>query len=604
MIMKTKVETEAYASRFDTWMEVQKSLVENTAHDLEIHGNFLPKDVQIYLKNKLEYHKKDKMIYDIYVTYPDDNIVCGTGWVPEEDFKATQSSWYTKPFSTGKTSFIPPYLDVDTKKIIVTISTPIRKDGHIIAILGVDIFIETLVNMIQKADLGEDSYAFLLDENKNVMVHKNPQFKFDPENLILFENLYKQNKDDMEQIYDPVKKGAVEVRDYDHYRRYLIATKLQSSGWNFGIAKSTKEFNNLKYTMFFIFVVSVFFSFLIVYFMIKKVLTQILEPIDDIKNKTHLLENYDLSIRLSSQTQDEIGDMSQCLDRFLDSLSTMIADIQIKSTKLSQCSKDLEGFMEHINASMKNVEGASQLTGYSVECFYQTIKQVSLSIEELLQNSKKTLSFAQQGGGEIEKTLLGISHIQNVVDDCALSVQNLKEKTKGIQKILYVISNIASQTNLLALNATIEAARAGAGGKGFEVVAKEVKKLAEDTTLATNQIHEVIDELQKENDDVVFKIGKITDEVYKSVEISNHTKSSFFDIISQSENLDKQIDMISKSTQKQERTLSEIVEQSNEISKNLKEHRCFLESSYGSIQEVLDVSCHLYGMTQKFKMKK
>ena len=166
---KTKEETGKYAANFDIWLEKQKELVNGVAQNFEINNNFEEESVKDYLKQKIEYYKTEGQITDLYIAFEDKRLICASGWVPDAGFDPTGRGWYKAAIAEGKAIFTAPYQDAQTKKMVVTVATPLKSNGKIIGVIGIDIFVDIITEVVKKTDAGKNSYAFLIDKENNII---------------------------------------------------------------------------------------------------------------------------------------------------------------------------------------------------------------------------------------------------------------------------------------------------------------------------------------------------------------------------------------------------------------------------------------------------
>ncbi len=234
----------------------------------------------------------------------------------------------------------------------------------------------------------------------------------------------------------------------------------------------------------------------------------------------------DLTKRLSSERQDEIGVLAGWFDAFLERLNKIIVDIGINAesvttssaevllvaAQISQGSEDMSerantvaAATEEMSSNMDSVAAASEQAATNVTMVSDSAGQMKITLNEVAQNCDKARGIADRASARVE----------NASGKVAL----LGEAAREISKVTEVITDIAEQTNLLALNAAIEAARAGEAGKGFAVVAGEIKGLAAQTADATMDIRKKIQGIQNSTDDTVSEVGNISQVIIEVNEI-------------------------------------------------------------------------------------
>jgi methyl-accepting chemotaxis protein len=226
----------------------------------------------------------------------------------------------------------------------------------------------------------------------------------------------------------------------------------------------------------------------------------------------------------------------------------------------------------------------------AVEEMTKTIFETTRNADNASQTAKKAGDLAKEGGKVVKETIEGMYRIEEVVKKSAQTVQALGNSSDQIGEIVQVINDIADQTNLLALNAAIEAARAGEQGRGFAVVADEVRKLAERTTKATKEIAGMIKQIQKDTGEAVTSMELGTSEVEKGKLLTEKAGNSLNEIINGSEEVVDIINMVASASQEQ----SAAAEQ---ISKNIEAISSVTNQSASGAQQIAHAAEDLNNLT-------
>ena len=267
----------------------------------------------------------------------------------------------------------------------------------------------------------------------------------------------------------------------------------------------------------------------------------------------------DLTQELKVKSQDEIGDLANSFNKMISNLRTMIQQVSITSEQLAASSEELtastEQTMEATNqiaSSIQEVAIGAETQGQgalksskSIQDMTIHIQQVSESASSVSEAALDTTKQANNGNESLQKVIHQMDNIHLSVDDSAKVIKKLGEQSKEIGKIIGVITGIADQTNLLALNAAIEAARAGEHGKGFAVVADEVRKLAEQSKESADQIAGLISQIQQDTAQAVNVMEKGTEEVAIGMEIVQLTGEGFQGILLSIEQVASKIQEVS-----------------------------------------------------------
>ena len=247
-----------------------------------------------------------------------------------------------------------------------------------------------------------------------------------------------------------------------------------------------------------------------------------------VANLTDLAEGEgDLTTRLPVATKDEIGELAQRFNEFMDKLHTMIRDITKGVKTLSSSSTELSAISQQMSASAEQTSGKSDTVATAAEEMSTNMSTVSAAMEESSTNTGMVASAAEEMTATINEIAKNAEKARFISDQAVSQTHNagermasLGEAAQSIGKVTETITEISEQTNLLALNATIEAARAGEAGKGFAVVANEIKELAKQTASATLDIKQQIDGIQDSTGgtiEAIKEIGKVIDNVNEIV---------------------------------------------------------------------------------------
>jgi methyl-accepting chemotaxis protein len=227
----------------------------------------------------------------------------------------------------------------------------------------------------------------------------------------------------------------------------------------------------------------------------------------------------------------------------------------------------------------------------AVEQMAKSIAVNSESAGEAAHTAEKAKGAAEQGGKVVLDTVSGMKQIANVVRESAGTIQNLGKSSDQIGEIIGVIEHIADQTNLLALNAAIEAARAGEQGRGFAVVADEVRKLAEQTTKATKQIAGMIQQIQSDSHGAVRTMANATKQVDEGIVLADHAGASLQEIVEISNKVTHMVTQIAVANEEQSST-------SEQISKNMEAIASVTQQTSSGTQQIARAAEDLNRLTE------
>ena len=323
-------------------------------------------------------------------------------------------------------------------------------------------------------------------------------------------------------------------------------------------------------------------SLILVHFLallIRSILCQktIYNPLNDIENTLNTFSEGNLTSKVSTIPNNEIGRIGEVLNNLLENFENTIHNIYDVSEKLAKNSESLDVNLHSIVKadSEQSVRGIKQsmdtivdmVTSQTAETeeIFASLTEISSMIGSVSSNlehtkllSKETRELARVGGDKVSESLSGMIDIQNTVKNIEEKAHSLGESSTKVGQIVEIINGISEQTNLLALNAAIEAARAGEAGRGFAVVADEVRKLAENSRTSTQQISSLISVIQKEVYDVIIAVNEGYEKAKHGTNLAQETSENIENIIKKVETTDEMMQEIATAMKEQSLATNEI----------------------------------------------
>ena len=336
--------------------------------------------------------------------------------------------------------------------------------------------------------------------------------------------------------------------------------------------KDMKKLSQIIETVMYFLIVLITLSF---GYIISRYINKSIFKINEVLSKC---EVGDMSCRINIKKDDEIGDISKKFDSFIEKIHLIIKDIQklsdevvnsndtlLKSTNIivngNQNEKgiiQLNNFIEVILDNVRNQTASTEESLAALEEITATSNNVNENIKSTREAFYKTLETTKSSSENIEKVTKNMNEINNSVIIAKSEVESLKEISRDIGTIVVSINSIAEQTNLLALNAAIEAARAGEAGRGFSVVADEIRKLAEQTNKETGKIESLISTVRVSVDNVEDGNNGIVNKVQEGLKLSDISKNDISKISNYTDKNKEDIENISVSMNEQVQASSEI----------------------------------------------
>jgi len=288
------------------------------------------------------------------------------------------------------------------------------------------------------------------------------------------------------------------------------------------------------------------------------IIRSITKPVAELVEANERLANGDLTVVITSAGRDEIGQLADSSRRMVESLRELISRVADTSGQIASASNQLRSTAEQIATAAEEVASQTSTVATASEEMAATSGDIAQNCSMAAESSRQSSDSASHGGAVVQKTIAGMVKIAERVKHSAQTVESLGARSEQIGQIIGTIEDIADQTNLLALNAAIEAARAGEQGRGFAVVADEVRALAERTSRATREIGEMIKGIQSETKNAVRVMEEGVDEVEKGAMSSQQSGEALDMILQQIGEVTMQINQIATAAEEQTATTSEI----------------------------------------------
>jgi len=298
----------------------------------------------------------------------------------------------------------------------------------------------------------------------------------------------------------------------------------------------------------------------------------------------------DLTARITVRADDELGDMGKNFNRMAQNMETTIQTVQKAILQLTDESRALSSGSESIAGDAEEIAAQVSAVATAGEEMAATSTEIAQNCNAAAQSSNNANTTALAGAGVVEKTVEVMNRIANKVKDSSRSVESLGARSDQIDAIVGTIEDIADQTNLLALNAAIEAARAGEQGRGFAVVADEVRALAERTTKATKEIGEMIKAIQNETREAVSVMEEGVREVEIGTSEAGKSGEALREILNQINSVTMQVSQMATAAEQQTATTSEISGNIHQITEVARKSASLAHSSNESANRLLKLA--------------
>jgi len=499
---QTKVDTTS--DKINAWFQTIKSSLAGVAPAFAYAEN----DAEIL--SMVKQANAAIRVTEVLVGYEDGrSYAANLGQLSVSEYDPRTRGWYINAKRENRTYITDIYQDAFTKNLLISIAEPFYKNDQLQGVMIADIEL-TVLNQIVNDSVFDHSVTKLLD-NEGVIVASTADISDPGKSKLADDADYKLLQDRVLQEHNGQVEFSANNSDKisyfktikldNHVDWHLVATIDKAANYQ-QIDDNLRE--SVTTAIILIVVISAFIAL---------ILKQVYRPILELKETVIDLAdgNADLTQRLKADKDDDLGQIAQAVNRFIGNLQTIMLEISASTQHISAGITDLKTQTDANDAVLLNHADETQQVVVAVN-------QMSCTADSVAQSAALSADFTQQSSRDADNSRLvvqdavdGVDKLVNEVEAMESYIQTMNEDTHKISSVLGVIGEIADQTNLLALNAAIEAARAGEQGRGFAVVADEVRTLAARTQKSTSEISDMLTKLRSGTDTVVSAMSNTKD---------------------------------------------------------------------------------------------
>lgn len=478
-------------------------------------------------------------------------------------FDPTARSWYAEAIASGGLVWTDPYVDTGSGKLVVTAAAPVYSpgDSRAVGVVGIDVTLDSLSAILSNRRVGQEGFLVLVDQQGLILAHREPQ------------KVGTLVEADLEAAQKMLNEPSGEFNYRDPDERFMAFSTIDRTGWSLGAVISYNEANvhiqdQLRRTLI-IGLVLLLSGFAIGSLFANRIL---INPVLRLASAAENIGRGDFTTEVTLVSKDELGDLANTFKKLQHDLGVLIGEVKAASGTTADLSTVVSRSSQEISASTQQVAATTSE-------FAGSVQKLSDHVQNIDQDGVSVRSLAQEGQELITKAVDQMQTIEDSFDILHQSVGQLSVQSTEIGKITDLIRDISEQTNLLALNAAIEAARAGEQGRGFAVVADEVRSLAEQSAVATGQIAGLLREVHTQisrvingaNDSIIeIKTGsssvKIAGEAFEKIgRAVENISIRIKEVAAYALELSSGSEQMAAATEEQAATLQEITSSANDL---------------------------------------
>ncbi|WP_080872994.1 methyl-accepting chemotaxis protein [Oceanobacillus timonensis] len=504
----------------------------------------------------------------------------------EEGYDPRERDWYQDAMENpGEVIISDPYVTASGDgKLAVSVSKTLD-DGS--GAIGMDVSIDFIQQLVSEMNIGENGYALLLDNHQNFIYHPEVEGGEQAEESF-YQNMYEQ------------ENGTFDY-DYNGISKIMVFETNDMTGWKLGgtidHSEVIAEAKSISTPVTVVLALTVVLGTGIILLLIRSVI----RPIKELKEKAETISSGDLTQTIEVKTTDEIGELGTAFNDMQNSLKGLIQDVEWNAQQVAASAEELTAnadqmtsSSEQVSLAVQEVSSSSETQLNGTEDSANSLEEVSTGVGKIVDSASEVTELvnhmsdqAEVGGEAVTDTLNQMTSIQSSVDNTNVNITSLMERSNEVTTILKVITDISEQTNLLALNAAIEAARAGEHGKGFAVVADEVRKLAEQSKTSAGEIGTILQGIQTDVKDAVEKMSQVTTNVDKGLEVSNDAMDKFKGIVQSSTDIKPQMQEVMAISQQMQAAVQQVTDTANDLASSARSNAASSQEVAASTEEQL-----------------